>query len=682
MPLPTLKSRYDLLPAKAWNFYQENLELFIEQMILDAHTKKRMKDYYLSDQQKEAIRAFSVTKRLSIVSGKGCGKSAFLALLAIAFVSVFPEAQVVISAPTSKTLRSGLWKEMQKWIIGSHIEQMFEITSEKIYINVKDHCGDRFAPFIEMRTAAKGSPESLQGIHTENLLILIDEASLVDVNNFRALVDTLTGGPNNKVVATSNGTRNSGEFYDTQMNDVAGLWTKLKWSALDSPFTSKEQIRESEIKYGVDSDPYRINVLGLFPKSDPDSFLSYHDIVCAFDREVKGEGEIAIGVDVARFGDDKTVLFWRWGYKVYPPIYKGKTSMPEVVQMVFDLVTEIRGKTDYKNKIRVKVDDGGLGGSVTDYLELDRIHGIEVVPCNFGGKGNERYQDEATMMWASLRDVIDKVSLPNADEVKEEYIVNAMKEELSARRVKYDTGRAKIESKSVFKAEAGRSPDFADALVLCFFDKVARRSFLTSFDSQSKETVVDADMGYHGAEHYVSVFYSSTRLASIVWVYWSNGQLFIKNNLVTDDNIGRVAEYIRMRSATKPIKILGNDRCFGSNTEDISGQFRKQGIILRENYSFNELGAIELLNYIVANGNIKIARNCTDTIGQLNRWSVDLKSKELEENHGLCYAILNVVSLLKNKIKPQARVQIGYVPYGSTQTTLSSIDRLHCEAMF
>ena len=544
------------------------------------------------------------------------------------------------------------------------------MTSEKIYMDTPSNA-DRYASFVEMRTASVSSPESMSGIHAENLMIQCDEASKIHDSILRTLIATLTGGWNNKILLTSNGTRNSGVFYDTHMDDKAGIWSKFKCSSIDSPFTSKESILESKLKYGEDSEIYRIDVLGEFPKNGTDAFLPFSEVADAFDRDVSPNGEIELGVDVARFGDDKTVIFWRHGFKVYPPIFKGKTSVDEVVDMVKELVTKIRIQTKCEDKIRVKVDDTGLGAGVTDYLKKDRLHNIEVIPCNFGGKGNEKYANEASVMWGTIRENLKQLSLPNEQECDNVQVVKYLREELVSRRADYGTGKIKLESKDIFKREFGRSPDFADALVLCFAQKKTQRNFLTQFDALSKDFVVPRHEYLGGMDQYISVHYSNTRVSSTIWCHYGNGTIYITRDSVTDDNVARVSSEIRNNGEAR--KIIGNHRVFGKGSDDIRSQMSKMGVRIRENHRYDELGALELLNYIVAEKRIKISENCRDTIRQLDNWNADVKASQLETEFGLCYAILNIVSELKEHIAPKPIRQEVRKEY-TNKSTLQNID--------
>lgn len=663
-----LASKYELLPPEAWHYYKTHPIEFIRAMILTPHSKSRGENLFLSDQQIEVIEAMATDRHITVRSGKGIGKSALISFICIWFASCFDEAKIVLTAPSAATLRSGLFREVKKWVIGSFVEGMFEVTSERVYVDTEIIEGS-VPSQIEMRTAVKGNPESMAGLHEKNMLLCADEASNVPDEILHNLVSTLTSGDNNKMLMCSNPTRNTGIFRDSHLDDPIDKWTKFKFSSEDSPFTSKQNILESEMKYGRDSNSFKIDVTGDFPDSDPDTFLDISEVYAAFDREVtpRATDEIEIGVDVARFGDDNTCLFWRHGMKVHPPIFKGRTSGDEVVSMVYELVSQIRATTGYKESIRVKVDSTGLGGTVCDFLKLDRKHDIDVIECNFGERASsERYANLVSEMWGTLKDVIGMVSLPGEGECDNRLTVKALREELSARRVDYGTGKVKIEPKAVFKKEFGRSPDFADALVLCFARKKSQRTFLSDFDHLSKNYVINNMTYLNGLDHYISLHYTTDRQVSAVWAYWGNGTLYITNEMITDDNVARVASQINNGSNVAPKKILGNARCFGNPSQDIKAQLRRFKVRLRDNYRYDELGALELLNQLVHTKSIKLLNKCNSTISQLDKWNSDVKKAEAERDYGLCYAILNIVSELKDKINPKRTPMERRSPYSSS----------------
>ncbi|MCP5006621.1 MAG: hypothetical protein GY941_22165 [Planctomycetes bacterium] len=669
--------RSDLFTELQLAHYQDNPLDFIEDFILVPQRVKRGENLFLADYQEDLIELLNKNRRVAISSGRGAGKTTSLALLAIWFQTVFSEAKVILTAPSSKTLKSATFPEIKKWLVGSGVGDLYEMTSERIYLK-EDPSGNSF---IELRTASKESPENMSGLHSPNMLFLADESSMIDPEVFRTLLNTMTF-PNNKMLAISNPTRNSGFFYDIFHDDPRGMWQKRTISCIDSPFTSSEQINEMKLKWGEDSDIFKIDVLGEFPSADPNSFITATAIEEAMGRQVLGTYDIQVGVDVARYGSDKTVLFWREGNLVHEPTVASNTSIPDVVNLTIDLVKEIRAKTRFEGKIKVKVDDNGLGGGATDYLELDRENNMEVYPCNFGGKGNDQYGNEASIMWGNLRDKMGEIQLPNYRDCSKPQVIRLLREELAARRADYDTGKIKIESKKVFKRDYGRSPDFADALVLCFFEPRAKHNVVRDFDPLDTNVIPRKPSYLNGYDIYGSLYYTADRHIAFVKAYWGNGQLIITSEYAGNDNIGIVASHILNCSPTGYRRLIGNDKCFVKQTSmDIRGQLRRAGVgRIRHDKGYNDLGAMELLNHLYDNKCIKILEQCDRSVNQLYQWNLeDHTNAELGRDFGLCYAILGIVYHLKDQIKPRTITRQHRVAYEEKQDnlTLDNMRRAH-----
>ena len=536
------------------------------------------------------------------------------------------------TAPSLRTLKTSLWNEICMWLEDSLVSELFEIGAEKITLIEKPN-----SCYAEARTAR--SKEAMSGMHADNLLIISDEASGTEDDILRTLDATLTGGRTNKFVLITNPTRISGYFYDTFHKDK-NRWHTFTFSAEDSPHVDPETIQAYENKYGRTHPLFLIDILGEFPPENNDSFLSLHEVQMSMDRDVIGEGEVEIGVDVARFGDDSSVVYWRHGYKVYPRKKLSKCSTIETAELVLRTVVEARATSKYEGIIKVKVDDTGVGGGVTDILRLDRQNKIDVIPCNFGGVGNETYQNEASNMWGTLKDCIGLVELPNEIELKEE--LAARKWNLSP------SGKITIQPKRDYKKEYGSSPDNADALILCFARKVAERVVLKEFDPLDTSIIKDK-LGYTGEDVYASLYYTSDLYVSIIYAAWDGNKLTVYGEYNGDDPLPYIASNVVNHQPFK--RIIGNNRMFKKGTDDIANKFRKFKLNLYDNWSYDELGAIETMGLLVSQKRILIYRGCKNTIDQMTKWRMEGSKYALEKDFGLCYAISNIVSLLKKKIE-------------------------------
>ena len=179
--------------------------------------------------------------------------------------------------------------------------------------------------------------------------------------------------------------------------------------------------------------------------------MSRAAVLQAMERKVSQDGGVVLGVDVARFGSDRTVIYKREGLQVVGFKVLEKKDTQEIASVA----------ADYAEGGRIIVDDTGVGGGVTDRL---RKLGANVVPVNFGGKpmDKKKYPDIISEMWFNLSGLIPQIGLPKDMELLSE---------LTSRYYKYTADeRRKVESKDEYKKRTGRrSPDKADALILCFY---------------------------------------------------------------------------------------------------------------------------------------------------------------------------------------------------------------------
>jgi len=172
-------------------------------------------------------------------------------------------------------------------------------------------------------------------------------------------------------------------------------------------------------------------------------------------RQISDEGQEEIGVDVARYGNDRTVFFKRKGHKITDYKIYEKQGIIDTGNYLMDFV----GRTN--NKIHIKIDDTGVGGGLTDYMQK---YGFNVTPINFGGraKDSDKYFNTISEMWFEFRDLLPKISIPDIPELTAE---------LSSREWTLDTqARRRVESKDDYKKRGNRSPDLADALLICFYN--------------------------------------------------------------------------------------------------------------------------------------------------------------------------------------------------------------------
>lgn len=437
--------------------YQKNPVLFAEEVC----------QFHPDPWQRNVMMDIANHPRVSVRSGHGVGKTGTESILVLWFLCCFKFPKVICTAPTRQQLNDVLWSEIDKWRSKSPL-LMELLTWTKTYVYMNGY-GKRW--FAVAKTAS--APENMQGFHEENMLFVVDEASGIDEPIMEAILATLSGG-NNRLLMCANPTKTTGTFYDSHHLNRA-LYKCHRVSSMDSSRTNKENIEAFIKKYGIESNVVKVRVFGDFPTQEDDVFIPLSLVEAAVARELPDDdiGKITLGVDVARYGDDETIIAQKVGSKVsLPVIAHGQNLMRTVGDIVITYRKLLKENPNYKGVVTAYIDDTGLGGGVTDRLEEvkreENLTRLEIVPINFGMKppqdGSElKYNDITTYMWANVKDMLESEQL--LIENDEELVA-----QLTVRKYQITSnGRLALESKKSMKDRGIKSPDRADALALCCY---------------------------------------------------------------------------------------------------------------------------------------------------------------------------------------------------------------------
>lgn len=392
--------------------------------------------------------------RLSIRSGHGVGKSTFLAWVMLHELLTCWPVKIVATAPSAPQLFDALASEVKRWVkeLPEALGGLLEVSSDRISL--------RSSPteaFISFRTSRAETPEALQGVHALHTLLIADEASGVPEPIFESASGSMST-PGAITILTGNPTRSFGFFY----------WTHTKWSdkwrcrrvsCFDSEMVDPGFVREMRERYGVDSNQYRIRVLGEFPDRDEESFIPRELVSPSLGRDIEDVGAgVVWGLDVARFGSAASVLCKRRGKEV---LEFRKWRNLDLMQLVGAVKVEFDNVDDAFRPVEIFVDAIGLGAGVSDRM---RELGLPAVAVNVSESPSTvgtymRLRDE---LWGRMRQWFESrvVRMPS-----EEWVV----EELIVPRVIYtSTGKLQLESKADMMRRGFASPDGADALALTF----------------------------------------------------------------------------------------------------------------------------------------------------------------------------------------------------------------------
>jgi len=404
--------------------------------------------------QREFLEALAQGERkMSVKSGHGTGKSTTASWAMLWFLLLRYPVKVVVTAPTSSQLFDAMFAELKRWIneLPKELQELLNVKSDRVEL--------LRAPaeaFISCRTARAETPEALAGVHSDNVLLIVDEASGVPEQVFEAAAGSMSGH-NATTLMLSNPTRSSGTFFESH-NRMANSWWTRTWSCEDSPLVSDEFVDEMRLRYGEESNAFRVRVLGQFPLSDDNTIIPFHLVEAAQHRDivVADETDVVWGLDVARFGSDATALCKRQG-----PVVTELRSWRglDLMQTSGRVVAEYEALPPSKRPTEILVDSIGVGSGVVDRLrELDLpVRGINVAESPSMG---DTYMNLRSELWFKCKAWLEDRSckLPKDDQLQAE---------LTAIRYSFtSSGKMKAESKDEMRRRGVGSPDLADALCL------------------------------------------------------------------------------------------------------------------------------------------------------------------------------------------------------------------------
>lgn len=409
--------------------------------------------------------------QIAISSGHGIGKSAFVSWLILWAISTFEDTRGVVTANTERQLKTKTWAELGKWyrlFIGKF---MFDLTATAIYS--RDPAHDKTWR-IDMIPWSEASIESFAGLHNKGkrIVLIFDEASAIADVIWETSEGALTDADTQIIwFCAGNPTKNTGRFRECfEGGKFAHRWLSKSIDSRLVSITNKTLIEKWQKDYGEDSDFFRVRVRGVFPRAGSTQFISGDLARAAAKREAfepTAFDPIVIGVDVARFGDDESIIAIRHGRnaRVTPWVRLQGVDTMGVASAVAQVYNEIDADA-------VFVDGGGVGGGVVDRL---RQLNVPVIEVQFGAKAerpdpnNEsvRYANKRAEMWGYLRAALSSLCIPDDEDLIDQ---------LSSPDYSFNNSDAIIlEKKADMKKRGLPSPDRADALALTYAYPVYQR---------------------------------------------------------------------------------------------------------------------------------------------------------------------------------------------------------------
>ena len=415
----------------------------------------------------EELRSGTEVIRVSRASGHGTGKSALGCMLDFWAFSTMVDTKGVVTANTETQLRTKTWAELHLWHRLFIARDMLKVTATAILSADPAH---EKTWRIDQVPWSLNNTEAFAGLHNygRRIYLKFDEASAIPDQIHEVAEGALTDKETQIIwIQFGNPTKNTGRFRETAPDGRFGArWNFKSIDSRSVSRTNKEQIKQWEEDYGEDSDFFRVRVAGIFPKTDVDSFISFDDVKTAINREVPEENsrETIMGVDVARFGDNKSVIYTRQGLDartITPKVFSGLSTT--------QLAIEVRNEALRQRPSVICIDTGGVGAGVFDQLidmNLDQL----IIPVDFGGRPTgdieEQYFNRRAEIWGKMRQWLKRGCIP--EEIPKLGDVTLL-QELTAPTYTFDAkDKIVLESKKEMKRRGVPSPDAADALALTF----------------------------------------------------------------------------------------------------------------------------------------------------------------------------------------------------------------------
>jgi hypothetical protein len=425
--------------------------------------------------QREILESLVDNTHTAVVSCNGMGKSAIAGMAGAWWVSVHDpyEVALIASAPTYPQIARVLFRELKDnhkaaavrgFALPGHINQ-----SEEWKLD------DEYGTLIGFgrRPADTDIVSAFQGIHRRYVMVVLDEGGGIPADLYTA-AEAVTTTADSRVLAIGNPDRRGTEFHRIFREDET--WNKIKVSAFDTPNFTGEVIPEElkplliqpswverqKVAWGEDSARYKSKILAEFPDEDDTAFFSQQAIDRSVDLDVVEDMDVPVvlGVDVARFGEDDSVIYLNRGGRLRHYATWSKANAVESANRIHQAALELGAS-------EVRVDATGLGAPVVDMLAA-MCEGKYVVISVIGSAAspdNTRWLNARAFGYDNLREGMleGRVDIELSDK--------DLLDELMMIKYKFSAkGSIQIESKDDMRGRGLKSPDRLDAAMYACLD--------------------------------------------------------------------------------------------------------------------------------------------------------------------------------------------------------------------
>lgn len=440
------------------------------------------------DKWQEKLLVAAVTpgvQRISLQACAGPGKTCGEAWVGLHFLATrvsvdesggYWHPKGLATSITGDNLKDNLWAEFAHWMARSeYLRTAFTWTSSRIFQNDNQATWFLAARSWPKSGTADEQGRTFSGLHGKNILVLVDESGAIPPTILRAAEQALPNTDYGLILQAGNPISHEGMLY-AAATQLRHLWLVIEVTGdPDNPDAWVHSPRVSQVKegqqtpaewarqqietYGRDNPWVMAYILGKFPPASLNTLLSLEDVLEAQHRVVTPQQyehmQKRLGVDVARFGDDRSVIFARQGLNARI------ANSPRVMRNLrtTDIAAAVYAAHHKWGNELVLVDDTGhWGHGVIDNLVAAGVSPHAVV---FHAKAIKPiYKNRRAEMWWSMADAIKGgAAIP---------LIGELVGELTTPTYTIVNGQVLLEEKDQVKLRLGRSPDLADALALTY----------------------------------------------------------------------------------------------------------------------------------------------------------------------------------------------------------------------
>jgi len=421
--------------------------------------------------QIEIIESVRDNRTTAVKSCHASGKSFDAGAIALWFLYAHKPSIVLTTAPTDRQVRGILWKEIRKNFQRAKLPLGGTILTQELKLD-----DDWFAWGF---TAPDYDPDRFQGFHEIHMLVIADESSGVSDEIFEGIDGVLTseqsrllmiGNPTNptgrfarafksphthKISIPAFETPNFTAFGITDEDMVMNRWQEKITGELPAPhLITPRWVFERLHDWTHESPLYTAKVLAQFPEAGTDTLIPLHWVEAAVDRQLKRTTPFELGVDVARYGSDETVIMARWG-----PVARVVKVMPmsSTMEVAGEVIKALR-ETGTRN---AKIDAVGIGAGTYDRLR-EQGKPVEEMQSGAASSDPEVYLNTRAEWYWGLRTRFETGDIDIENDPQLISQLSNIKYKINSR------GQIQIESKEDMKKRGLSSPDRADALSLTF----------------------------------------------------------------------------------------------------------------------------------------------------------------------------------------------------------------------